>query len=360
MPSWANVAAEYATPKVGHPFPGTAGATGQHDAAEGLLGATPTVLLQNNRHATCVDCHNAHGAQQVGAFPPPPLIRISQKDVLGISASDGTSILAPAINQYESCLRCHGTSAGKQSLTGYGYLPVRAVSASDSLNVMAQFTPTDASISNHPVMHTSTSGRPQPSLMQNMANLDGLIVGGNGQGRAMGTQILCTDCHNSDDNREFGGSGPNGPHGSSWHHILERRYEFNTPTTRGGTVENLFPTPNLGVTGPYALCGKCHNLSIVQNPNSNNGSWIYHNNHLNDGFSCSVCHTAHGMGAIGGTISGERLVNFDVSIVAPNGIEAISYNHGTNTCALLCHGHTHLSGSNPAPASFRTGIGIKR
>ena len=71
-------------------------------------------------------------------------------------------------------------------------------------------------------MHTRSSAFPQPSLLPNMLNLDGVT-----QGRAMGTQILCTDCHNSDDNREFGGTGANGPHGSRWTHILERRYEFS-------------------------------------------------------------------------------------------------------------------------------------
>jgi hypothetical protein len=51
----------------------------------------------------------------------------------------------------------------------------------------------------------------------------GMNINGVTQGRAMGVRILCTDCHNSDDNREFGGSGPNGPHGSRFTHILERR-----------------------------------------------------------------------------------------------------------------------------------------
>ena len=78
---YANVFAEYAAPKVGHPFPAS---TNPHDATEG-------VLLNNNRHATCVDCHNAHGSEPVGVFPPAPLIRISQKDIAGISASDGTT-----------------------------------------------------------------------------------------------------------------------------------------------------------------------------------------------------------------------------------------------------------------------------
>jgi predicted CXXCH cytochrome family protein len=343
MAPYANVFSEYAAPKIGHPFPTS---NNPHDAAE-------RILLNNNRHATCVDCHNAHGSETVGLFPPPPLIRISQKDIAGISASDGTTVLDPAINQDENCLRCHGASSGKQVLPIYGYFPIRAVSAGDPLNVIPQFAITAAS--SHPVLHARSSGLPQPSLMQNMANLDGIIVAGNGQGRAMGTQILCTDCHNSDDNREFGGTGPNGPHGSKWTHILERRYEFSTPSTPGGTVENLFPTPDLSVNGPYALCGKCHNLSIVQNPNSNNGSWIYHNNHMNDGFSCSTCHTAHGMGATSGNISGQRLVNFDANIVASNGVDPISYNHGSNTCALLCHGATHLSSGTVAQVRTRKG-----
>ena len=86
---------------------------------------------------------------------------------------------------------------------------MRAVSAGDPLNMIPQFAVT--ATSSHPVMHARSSPLPQPSLLTNMLNLDGIT-----QGRAMGTQILCTDCHNSDDNREFGGAGPNGPHGSRW------------------------------------------------------------------------------------------------------------------------------------------------
>jgi predicted CXXCH cytochrome family protein len=243
MASYANLAPEYAVPKIGHPFPTSAN---PHDAAE-------NTLLNNNRHATCVDCHSAHGSQQVGLFPTAPLIRISQKDVAGINATDGVSVLTPAINQYENCLRCHGASSGKQVQPIYGYFPVRTVSAGDPLNLISQFVL--AATSSHPVMHARSSSLPQPSLLPNMLNLDGAT-----QGRAMGTQILCTDCHNSDDNREFGGAGPNGPHGSKWTHILERRYEFSQAPTPGQLVTNLFPTPDLSVNGPYGLCGKCHDL----------------------------------------------------------------------------------------------------
>ena len=334
MPQYANVFAEYATPKVGHPLPSS---TNQHDASE-------SVLLSNNRHATCVDCHSAHGSQPVGVFPLAPQIRISQKDVAGISAIDGTTVLAPAVNQYENCLRCHGTSSGKQVQPIYGYFPVRGVSAGDPLNLIPQFALT--STSSHPVMHTRSSPLAQPSLLTNMLNLDGITPG-----RSMGTQIFCTDCHNSDDNRESGGTGANGPHGSRWTHILERRYELSQAATPGALISNLFPNPDLTANGPYALCGKCHDLP---NQVMKNTSFNDHANHVNAGVSCSTCHTAHGMGASSGAISGERLVNFDVNVVGPNGGSPVSYSRATNSCTLVCHGVAHTgSGTGTTVSAMR-------
>jgi predicted CXXCH cytochrome family protein len=330
MATWANVFPEYATPKVGHPFPSS---SNLHDATE-------STLLNNNRHATCVDCHNAHGSEQVGVFPLPPLIRGSQKDIAGVSATDGVTVMTPAINQFENCLRCHSTSAGKKVMSIYGYFPVRQVSAGDDLNLVPQFAV--SATSSHPVTHISNSTLPQPSLLPAMLNLDGSPSGRAMAANGVGVQILCTDCHNSDDNREFGGTGANGPHGSVYTHILERRYEFSQtgiPVNPGGTIINLLPL-DLSVAGPYALCGKCHDLpnQIMQNT-----SWNQHAFHIKAGFSCSACHTAHGMGAASGTISGERLVNFDANVVASNGGVAISYNRGQNSCVLVCHGAAHTA-----------------
>ena len=318
-PAIPNVFAEFA--KVGHPFPQ---GNNTHDAAE-------DVLLNNNRHATCADCHNGHGSQQVTTFPPPPALRLSQSGVAGISAADGQTVVDPAVNQYENCLRCHGNSTGKVSNPIYGYLPLRVVSANDPLNVIPQFAAT--ATSSHPVTHSRSSGLPQPSLLLTMLD----ETGGTTNGRSMGSQVFCTDCHNSDDNREFGGTGPNGPHGSSHTHILERDYEFNQAAGPGQLITNLFPNPDLSVKGPYAMCGKCHNLNNV----ASNASWPQHGDHINTGFSCSVCHTAHGMGARSGTISGERLVNFDINVVAPNGAMPVSYSRTTNTCILVCHNTAH-------------------
>ena len=317
-PAAPNVMAEIA--KISHPMPA---GNNFHDAAEPLV-------LNNNRHATCVDCHSPHGSNQVAAFGAPPAIRPSQTNATGISASDGTSVLLPAINQYENCLRCHGTSVGKQRLLIYGYAPTRLVSGPDPLNVIPEFSAT--ATSSHPVTHASLSPLPQPSLLVNMLNQNGTAS------RLMGVQIFCTDCHNSDDNREFGGTGPNGPHGSVNSHILEHNYQFSQSAAPGGVVTNLFPNPDLSLTGPYGMCAKCHSLSNIVA----NASFTGHNNHVSqDGFSCSTCHTAHGTGSISPNVSGERLVNFDANVVGQNNGAPVSYNRTSSTCVLACHQTIH-------------------
>jgi predicted CXXCH cytochrome family protein len=325
-PPISNVLAEMVAPKYGHAF---------------SVGNTPhrpneSVLLNQSIHVTCVDCHNPHSSNRVGGFTAAPTIRPSQALVRGISATDGATVVNPAVNQYENCLRCHGSSTGQQSNPNFGYLPFRLVSASDPLNVIPEFN--SFATSSHPVFHDRSSRFPQPSLRSNLLNLDGRTLG-----RGMGTRILCTDCHNSDDNREFGGNGPNGPHGSTFTHILERRYEFSQAPAPAKFITNLFPNPSLSAEGgasggPYALCAKCHDLAQILN----NTSFSEHARHIKqDGFSCSVCHTAHGMGAQSGSVSGERLVNFDVKVVAPNGAAPISYNRTANSCSLVCHNHPH-------------------
>jgi len=317
-PAAPNVMAEMA--KVSHPAPA---GTNFHDAAE-------TAVLNNNRHATCVDCHSAHGSNQVVAFAASPTIRPSQANVGGISAADGTTALLPAVNQYETCLRCHGTSVGKQRQLIYGYAPARIVSAPDPLNIIPAFSAT--ATSSHPVTHVRMSPLPQPSLLTNMLNQNGTAS------RLMGVQIFCTDCHNSDDNREFGGTGPNGPHGSVNSHLLEHNYQFSQAASPGGLVTNTFPNPDPSLNGPYGMCAKCHNLSNVMS----NASFLQHSNHISqDGFSCSTCHTSHGMGSISPTISGERMVNFDANVVGQNNGAPISYNRSSNTCTLTCHQTAH-------------------
>ena len=136
-PAAPNVMAEIA--KTGHPLPA---GNNFHDAAE-------PAVLNNNRHATCVDCHSAHGSNQVVTFSAPP----SDSSFAGKRDRDQRQRRGdrsvPAVNQYENCLRCHGTSVGKQRLLIYGYAPRRLVSAPDSLNVIPEFSAT--ATSSHPV-----------------------------------------------------------------------------------------------------------------------------------------------------------------------------------------------------------------
>jgi predicted CXXCH cytochrome family protein len=325
-PPIPNILTEMTSPKHGHTY---------------SMGNNPhrpnePVLLNQGLHVTCVDCHNPHASQRVTDFSAAPTVRPSQAGVPGISAKDGKTVVSPAVDQYETCLRCHGTSTGKKTSINFGYQPRRVVSAPDPLNVIPEFS--SLAPSSHPVFQDRRSMLPQPSLRPYMVDLDGKTPG-----RAMGNRILCTDCHNSDDNREFGGKGPNGPHGSIFPHILARRYEFSTAPTPGGLVTNLFPNPSLSAAGganggPYALCAKCHDLSRIMSEESWNGHWRHV---VQDGFSCSVCHTAHGVPAQSGSISGERLVDFDANVVAPNGAVPISYNRVTNSCSLVCHNHAH-------------------
>ena len=331
-PAISNIMAEVA--KGSHPLPS---GNNFHDAAE-------VPLLNNNRHASCVDCHSAHGSNPELQFSAAPGIRPPQAGAIGVSALDGITPIIPAVNQYETCLRCHGTSTGKQRLVIYGYAPIRVVSAPDSLNLIPELASTAPS--SHPVTHPRSSGLPQPSLLVNMLDEKGLA-----SARLVGTQIFCTDCHNSDDNREFGGAGPNGPHGSIHSHILERNYQFNQAAVPGGPVTNLFPNPDTSAAGPFSMCAKCHDLSQI----FANTSFSQHNLHsVQYGFSCSVCHAAHGIGATSPTVTGERLVNFDANVVGPNGVAPMAYNRSKNTCTLTCHSAAHNADGTVTSAFMKT------
>lgn len=328
----------------GHPF---GAGTQVHEATE-------PVLLNQNRHATCVDCHSPHGAQRTDVFAASGM-RSSQSGVSGIATLDGTTVVNPSTEPVQNCLRCHGTSTGKPAASAYGYLPARLLAAVDPFNVIPEFSPSASSA--HPVFQNSTSILPQPSLRLNMLNQDGSV----NPNRLLNGRILCTDCHSSDDSREFGGKGPAGPHGSIYPHLLERQYVMSTVaagTAPGTTVANLQLSPDLSPKGNYALCAKCHDLTNIVSPTS---SFVEHARHINDGFSCSVCHTSHGIGSRSASLSGDSLVNFDINVVSPNlvnGVAApISYNRlassTATSCTLTCHNHVHNAQATAAATAAK-------
>lgn len=304
----------------GHPF---SDASNPHATNE-------PVVLDRNRHTTCADCHDSHAAQPTTSFSATPDLRPSQIGVAGVTL-DGI-VVPTATYQYENCLRCHGDSQNKQSSPAYGYMPARALFAGDTLNVSLQFA--HGATSAHPVMHDA-GNLSRPSLLKSMWNIGSAV-----QGRPMSSRILCTDCHNSDNNREFGGTGPNGPHGSKNNHILERQYLMSwvgSGALPGTVIVNLNPDPILDSSpaSPYALCAKCHDLNYI----NSSQSWGEHPRHLQKGFSCSVCHSAHGVPAGTSGVSGSALVSFDMNIVGSKDNLPVSYNG--SSCTLVCHGVAH-------------------
>src|ERR1019366_1470170 len=82
----------------------------------------------------------------------------------------------------------------------------------------------------------------------------------------------------------------------------------------------------------------CHSLTQILS----NSSFTYHSLHISQyGFSCSVCHTAHGMGATSPNVTGERLGNFDPNVVGGKNTPPITYNRSSITCTLMCHAIAH-------------------
>jgi hypothetical protein len=305
----------------GHPF---SDAANKHQVNE-------PVVLDRNRHTTCADCHNSHAAQPTISFAGTAELRPSQVGVSGVT-SDGVTVTT-ATYQYENCLRCHGPSQNKQSLSAYGYMPTRALFAGDILDVSLQFA--KGAISSHPVMRDAKN-LARPSLLRSMWNIGSTV-----QSRVMSSRILCSDCHNNDNNREFGGTGPNGPHGSKNDHILERRYlmsQVATGALPGTVIVNLNPNPILdsAPASPYALCAKCHNLNQLVNTGRD---WSLHGSHVQKGFSCSVCHSAHGVPAGTSGVNGSALVSFDMNVVGSSNNLPVSYNG--STCTLKCHEAEH-------------------
>jgi predicted CXXCH cytochrome family protein len=306
--------------QLGHPF---ADAGNAHTTDE-------SIVLDRNRHTTCADCHNAHATQPTTTFAATPDLRPSQIGVAGVTSA-GAAVTA-ATYQYENCLRCHGASQNKQSLQTYGYMAARALFSGDTLDISLQFA--HGATSSHPVMRDAKNPA-RPSLLKSMWN-----IGSTMHGRPMSSRILCTDCHNNDNAREFGGTGPNGPHGSKYDHILERQYVLSRiapGAASGSMIVNLNPNPSLdsAPASPYALCAKCHDLNYI----SSGASWSGHATHIPKGFSCSVCHTAHGVPAGTYGVSGSALVSFDMNVVGSNNNIPVSYNG--QTCTLRCHEESH-------------------
>lgn len=296
-------------------------ATG-HDPNENLM------LASTPRHSKCWDCHNPHSAERSGRALA-PAADPSLQQATGIS-KEGNAVTAS--NQYEVCFKCHADGPNQpQSAPGYSKYGHNAVRQVDEVNLRLDF---NSQFSRHNVTQARSSAQ-SPSMRIAMLNLNGA------PGRNLTSGYLyCTDCHNGNNNAAAGGTGPNGPHVSTYQHLLERRYDMNQAAAiAGATVFSLNVPPDGGdaLKGPFAMCNKCHDVAKLLTP-IGDPVFRHHASHVvQGGISCAVCHSPHGVQGAQ-AVSHANLVNLDLSVVSPDpATRRLEINTNTRTCYVSCH-----------------------
>jgi len=287
-----------------------------HDASESPGNGTfplPERVSTAARHAECADCHNAHASNATTATAPKGSGKVA--GVWGIDRS-GVQVLptgTPAsVNEYEICYKCHADSANlpQKNNAPYPPYPNRQVL---QWNKRLQFDP--SAVSYHPVA-AAAKATSAPSLKAPWT---------------LTSIITCTDCHDNDTGPKAPtpGTGPSGPHGSSFKHLLAGRYDMDASnTTESATT--------------YALCYKCHDRTIILST----ASFLEHDRHVrSQNASCSICHDSHGISSTQGTTTNNaHLINFDKRFVTPSSSGILRWEQttpGHGRCYLTCHGDNH-------------------
>jgi len=261
--------------------------TGVHDPVEANIIQT--------RHVECVDCHNPHAATAGAGTPSGPLAGV--RGITGTGAD-----INPSTSEYQICFRCHGDSPGMPAS--------RTTRQIAQTNTRLEFQTTNPS--HHAILGAGRSTN-VPSLIAPLTT---------------SSIIKCTDCHNNNAGPGAGGTGPAGPHGSTFAPLLERQYVVADNTTES--------------TASYALCYKCHSRTSILN----NATFAEHSKHISsERTPCNVCHDPHGIsGTQGNATNNSRLINFDTTVVRPSSSGALRFEStGTNRgrCYLTCHGANH-------------------
>jgi predicted CXXCH cytochrome family protein len=253
-------------------------------------------------NSDCKDCHEPHTMRKASAPVAAPGLSSNLGNISGVAISGGN--VAKAQFEYEVCMKCHGDTPAT--------IRQRIPRVLVQTNMRLQFAPT--AVSYHAVAAKGKNAN-VPSLRPPYT---------------VDSMISCTDCHGSDTSKKAGGSGPNGPHGSTYQGLLLARYETQDATPYSTTA--------------YALCFRCHdNTKIV----ADSGPFPFHKKHIQDNQTpCSACHDSHGISsAQGNALRNSALINFDTGIVLPDAVtRRIEYTKtglGHGTCTLMCHGKQH-------------------
>ncbi|MDQ7086333.1 MAG: cytochrome c3 family protein [Acidobacteriota bacterium] len=282
-----------------------------HDASEEPNDPSyplPEISPGASRHAECQDCHNPHASFDQAASTPGGVTG-ALSGVWGIDSAGAK--VDPAQYEYEICYKCHADSANKPQESG---LPNPPYSARQivQFNVRLEFDPGNPS---HHAVEAAGANADVPSLLP---------------GWTTSSILRCTDCHNNESGPGAGGGGPNGPHGSIYHPILERRLDRGINNT--GTNFDAM----------YAMCFKCHDRASIMGDNS----FKEHRKHIDgENTSCLVCHDPHGVSATqGNATNNSHLINFDTDYVTPSSSGILRFeDQGTfkGRCYLTCHGKNH-------------------
>jgi len=264
--------------------------------ASGVHSSSEPAIVGAARHVECADCHDPHLATGRVDLPGPATSpRPASGPLTGVRGVTITGVeVAPADYEYELCFRCHADSPGLPAPPTTRQFP--------ESNLRLEF---NGSFPSYHAVTTAGVNPDVPSLIGDWTT-DSIMS--------------CTDCHNNDDGPNAGGTGANGPHGSDWPSLLERRYETanNTPFS----------------TAAYALCFKCHSWSSL----SSGTSFDDHDKHVRgEDTPCNVCHDPHA------SSGSPKLINFDLSVVNPyqSTLEYVSTGRFQGYCTLSCHGKSH-------------------
>jgi predicted CXXCH cytochrome family protein len=261
--------------------------TGVHDPTEPALVGT--------MHVECVDCHNPHASKAGTGTPAGALTNVRGVDINGAAVTAVTA-------EYQVCFRCHADSTARTPAP----LITRQIAQP---NIRLKFQTNNPSL--HALAGTGTASN-VPSLVAPWTT---------------SSVLKCSDCHNNNAGPGAGGTGPNGPHGSTFRPLLERQYILTDNTS--------YSAAN------YALCFKCHSSTSILG----NATFKAHNKHISgERTPCSVCHDPHGVPSPGTTANNGRLINFNTAVVTPSSSGLLRWEDTGNNagrCYLTCHGKNH-------------------